>query len=106
MRFEAHRVGYKSLRHSQWFNLQCLNAKIQLCAEPLGINRITRRENQHRCFSLRNTEPFNPQGQGHPDAARLPSLQSLQTPHSPFVIRKHKEMLNWMMRTFGLDTYG
>jgi hypothetical protein len=22
------------------------------------------------------------------------------------VIRKHKEWLNWMMRTFGLDTYG
>ena len=22
------------------------------------------------------------------------------------MIRKHKEMLNWMMRTFGLDTYG
>ena len=22
------------------------------------------------------------------------------------MIRKHKEVLNWMMRTFGLDTYG
>ena len=37
---------------------------------------------------------------------KLKRVQQLNTADSPFLIRKHKEMLNWMMRTFGLDTYG
>jgi hypothetical protein len=37
---------------------------------------------------------------------KLKRVQQLKTADSTFVIRKHKEWLNWMMRTFGLDTYG
>ena len=37
---------------------------------------------------------------------KLKRVQQLNTADSPFLIRKHKEMLNWMMRTFGLDAYG
>ena len=37
---------------------------------------------------------------------KLKRVQQLNTADSAFMIRKHKEMLNWMMRTFGLDTYG
>ena len=37
---------------------------------------------------------------------KLKRVQQLNTADSAFVIRKHKEVLNWMMRTFGLDTYG
>ena len=37
---------------------------------------------------------------------KLRQVQQLNTANSSFVIRKHKEVLNWMMRTFGLDTYG
>lgn len=36
----------------------------------------------------------------------LKQVQQLNTADSPLLIRKHKEVLNWMMRTFGLDTYG
>ena len=37
---------------------------------------------------------------------KLKRVQQLNTADSPFLIRKHKEVLNWMMRTFGLDAYG
>ena len=37
---------------------------------------------------------------------KLKRVQQLKTADSAFMIRKHKEVLNWMMRTFGLDTYG
>ena len=37
---------------------------------------------------------------------KLKRVQQLNTADSPVLIRKHKEMLNWMMRTFGLDTDG
>ena len=36
---------------------------------------------------------------------KLKRVQQLNTADSSVVIRKHKEVLNWMMRTFGLDTY-
>ena len=37
---------------------------------------------------------------------RLNQIQQLNTANSPLLIRKHKEVLNLMMRTFQLDTYG
>ena len=37
---------------------------------------------------------------------KLKQIQQLNTADSPLLIRKHKELLNWMMRTFQLDTYG
>ena len=30
----------------------------------------------------------------------------MNTANSSALIRKHKEVLNWMMRTLSLDTYG
>ena len=36
---------------------------------------------------------------------KLKRVEQLNTAGSSFVIRKHKELLNWMMRTFELDTY-
>lgn len=37
---------------------------------------------------------------------KLKQIQQLNTADSPFLIRKHKEILNQMMRIFQLDTYG
>ncbi len=37
---------------------------------------------------------------------KLKQIQQLNTADSPLLIRKDKELLNWMMRTFQLDTYG
>ena len=37
---------------------------------------------------------------------KLKQIQQLNTADSPLLIRKHKEVLNLMMRTFQLDTYG
>ena len=37
---------------------------------------------------------------------KLKQIQQLDTADSPFLIRKHKEILNKMMRIFELDTYG
>ena len=37
---------------------------------------------------------------------KLKQVQQLNTADSAFLVRKHKDLLNWMMRTFGLDTYG
>lgn len=37
---------------------------------------------------------------------KLKRVQQLNTADSPFLIRKHKEVLNCMMRTLGLDAYG
>ena len=37
---------------------------------------------------------------------KLKQIQQLNTANSSAVIRKHKEVLNWMMRTLSLDTYG
>ena len=37
---------------------------------------------------------------------KLKQIQQLNTADSPLAIRKHKELLNWMMRTLQLDTYG
>ena len=37
---------------------------------------------------------------------KLKQIQQLNTAESSTLIRKHKEVLNWMMRTLGLDTYG
>lgn len=36
----------------------------------------------------------------------LKQIQQLHTTDSPLLIRKHKEVLNLMMRTLQLDTYG
>ena len=36
---------------------------------------------------------------------KLKQIQQLNTAESSALIRKHKEVLNWMMRTFQLDTY-
>ena len=36
----------------------------------------------------------------------LKRVQQLNTADSSLLVRKHKEVLNWMMRTFQLDTYG
>lgn len=75
--------------------------------------------------ALNNTEPLRNQKQRHlvrhdsvftvdanvtqPMAKlaelKLKRVQQLNTADSSFMIRKHKDMLNWMMRTFGLDTY-
>lgn len=75
--------------------------------------------------ALNNTEPLRNQQQRHlvrhdsvftvdanvtqPMAKlaelKLKRVQQLNTADSSFMIRKHKDMLNWMMRTFGLDTY-
>ena len=75
--------------------------------------------------ALNNTEPLRNQKQRHlvrHDSAftvdanvtqpmaklaelKLKRVQQLNTADSSFMIRKHKDMLNWMMRTFGLDTY-
>ena len=75
--------------------------------------------------ALNNTEPFRNQKQRHlvrhdsvftvdanvtqPMAKlaelKLKRVQQLNTADSSFMIRKHKDVLNWMMRTFGLDTY-
>lgn len=54
---------------------------------------------------------YSPRQQDHQPMAKLAELklkqvQQLNTEGSPLLIRKHKEVLNWMMRTFGLDTYG
>lgn len=37
---------------------------------------------------------------------KLKQIQQLNTANSSAVIRKHKEVLNWMMRSLMLDTYG
>ena len=37
---------------------------------------------------------------------KLKKIQQLNAADSPFLIRKHKEILNQMMRTIQLDTYG
>ncbi len=37
---------------------------------------------------------------------KLKQIQQLNTANSPLLIRKHKEVLNLMMRTLQLDTYG
>ena len=37
---------------------------------------------------------------------KLKQIQQLNTTDSSFLIRKHKEVLNLMMRTLQLDTYG
>lgn len=37
---------------------------------------------------------------------KLKQIQQLNTADSPLLILKHKELLNWMMRTFQIDTYG
>ena len=37
---------------------------------------------------------------------KLKQIQQLHTTDSPLLIRKHKEVLNLMMRTLQLDTYG
>ena len=37
---------------------------------------------------------------------KLKQIQQLNTADTPFLIRKHKEILNQMMRIFQLDTYG
>ena len=37
---------------------------------------------------------------------RLKQIQQLNTADTPVLLRKHKEILNMMMRTFQLDTYG
>ena len=37
---------------------------------------------------------------------KLKQIQQLNTADSPLLIRKHKEILNQMMRIFQLDTYG
>ena len=37
---------------------------------------------------------------------KLKRVEQLNTAGSSFVIRKHKDLLNWMIRTFGLDIYG
>ena len=37
---------------------------------------------------------------------KLKQIQQLNTANSPLLIRKHKEILNQMMRIFQLDTYG
>ena len=37
---------------------------------------------------------------------KLKQVQQLNTADSAFLVRKHKEVLNWMMRNLGLDTYG
>ena len=37
---------------------------------------------------------------------KLKQIQELNAADSPFLIRKHKEILNQMMRTLKLDTYG
>ena len=75
--------------------------------------------------ALNNTEPLRNQQQRHlvrhdsvftvdanvtqPMAKlaelKLKRVQQLNTADSSFMIRKHKDVLNWMMRTFGLDTY-
>ena len=54
---------------------------------------------------------YSPPQQHHQPMAKLAELklkqvQQLNTEGSPLLIRKHKDVLNWMMRTFGLDTYG
>ena len=37
---------------------------------------------------------------------KLKQVQQLNTANSSALIRKHKEVLNWMMRSRSLDTYG
>ena len=37
---------------------------------------------------------------------KLKQIQQLNTADSSLVVRKHKEVLNLMMRTLQLDTYG
>lgn len=37
---------------------------------------------------------------------RLKQVPQLNTANSSPLIRKHKLVLNWMMRTLSLDTYG
>ena len=37
---------------------------------------------------------------------KLKQIQQLNTTDSSFLIRKHKEVLNLMMKTLRLDTYG
>ena len=37
---------------------------------------------------------------------KLKQVPQLNTANSSPLIRKHKEILNWMMRTLSLDTYG
>ncbi len=37
---------------------------------------------------------------------KLKQIPQLNTANSPFLIRKHKEVLNLMMRTLSLDIYG
>ncbi len=37
---------------------------------------------------------------------KLKQIQQLKKENSSILIRRHKEVLNLMMRTFSLDTYG
>ena len=36
----------------------------------------------------------------------LKRVQQLNIANSSLLVRKHKEVLNWMMRSLGLDIYG
>ena len=36
---------------------------------------------------------------------KLKQVQQLNTADSGYLVRKHKDVLNWMMRSFALDTY-
>ena len=36
---------------------------------------------------------------------KLKQIQQLNTANSSYLVQKHKELLNWMMRTMQLDSY-
>ena len=37
---------------------------------------------------------------------KLKKIQQLNTEDSSLLVQKHKQVLNWMMRAFHLDSYG
>ena len=37
---------------------------------------------------------------------KLKKIQQLNTEDSSLLVQKHKQVLNWMMRAFNLDSYG
>ena len=62
------------------------------------------RERQQRPYSPKECEPLR-QRMPKLGQIKLKQVQQLNTADSAFLVRKHKEVLNWMMRTFALDTY-
>ena len=70
------------------------------------LHCFRRTAEQHQVMASLQSRQSRPTPMAKLAELKLKRVQQLNTADSSLVIRKHKEVLNWMMRTFGLDTYG